>query len=278
MLLRKPLSGAILGILIGLCVAVVLARQGIWPPDRLTVFLLPAITGLLGMLLLTMGREGSNTTLVIALVLLVPMAIWGALGFGEIDQNGELNGGCTVTATSDLDTTTVTDTSRGDPFEIDPDGGLAWTATSPEAFIDYDWQLEVVVGGIAIPIESDTEPNDAGDLENGGEVPDVGEYASERGIDLDLYVGVYQVGGSAASCDGFGFVSIVGDGLDLVTIIALVLLLILIIIVAILFYPGRRAKREAAAAAASGETIDVHEKLKGYEAGSTEFPTTNDEG
>lgn len=237
---RKPLSGAIIGVLVGLVIAVILARQGVWPPDQLTVFLLPALTGLLGMAILSLGREGSTTTMVISLIILVPMLVWGALGFGNLNQSGELNGGCTVNASSDLDSTTVTDTSRSDPFEIDANGGLTWEATSPEAFMDYDWEIHTIVGGITVPIESDTEPNEAGDTQNGDNVPDVGALAESRGIDVDLYTGVYVVGGGAASCDGFGFVKIVGDELDLITVGAIVLLILLIIVFLIIVFAGRK--------------------------------------
>ncbi|HSM45443.1 MAG TPA: hypothetical protein VK969_10545, partial [Acidimicrobiia bacterium] len=186
------------------------------------------------------GREGSTTTMVISLVILVPMLVWGVLGFGNLNESGELNGGCTVNASSDLDSTTVTDTSRSDPFEIDANGGLTWEATSPEAFMDYEWEIHTIVGGITVPIESDTESNEAGDTENGGDVSDVGALAESRGIDLDLYTGVYVVGGNAASCDGFGFVNVVGDELDLITVAAIVLLVLLIILFLIIVFAGRK--------------------------------------
>ncbi|MGH3650078.1 MAG: hypothetical protein ACRDU9_05155, partial [Acidimicrobiia bacterium] len=93
--MRRPLTGTILGILIGVAVAVILARQGVWPMDQLTLFLLPALTGLLGLALLSLGRsEGSTATMVISLIILIPMAVWGAPGLGELNQNGQLNGGC----------------------------------------------------------------------------------------------------------------------------------------------------------------------------------------
>lgn len=241
---RKPLSGAIIGILLGLAVAVILARQGVWPPDQLTIFLLPALTGLLAMTLLSIGRLGSKATLVISLLILIPMAIWGAIGIGAINETGELNGGCTVTATSDVDATTVTDTSRADPFRIEADGGLTWEATSPQAFTDYEWEIHTVVGGIPVPIESDTEPNEAGDVVNGGTVDNVGVLAEARGIDLDLYSGVYQVGGSAASCDGFAFVLIDVEGLDPITVGAIILIVLLVIILLVLLYTGRQVVEE----------------------------------
>lgn len=268
---RRPLTGTLIGVLIGLAVAVLLARYGVWPPDQLTVFLLPALAGLLGMLIFSMGRVGSTTTMVISLIILVPMLVWGALGFGEMNQRGELNGGCTVMAVSDSDTTSVTDTSRADPFLIESTGGLAWSATSPEAFMDYEWRLHAVLGGITVPIESGAEANTAGDTENAGDVPNVGEYASERGIDLDLYRGVYEVGGFAATCDGFGFVEISGEGADPVAIGAIVLIVLLVILFLVLLFSGRAETRvESSEIVGGGNDVDVSGALGPYEAGSEE--------
>lgn len=267
---RRPLSGALIGVFIGLGVAVVLARLGVWPPDQLTVFLLPALTGLLGMLILSMGRVGSTTTMVISLIILIPMLIWGALGFAKINQRGELNGGCAVMAASDADTTSVTDTSRADPFLIESLGGLAWRATSPEAFMDYEWRLHAVIGGIAVPIESGTEANTDGDTENAGDVPNVGEYASARGIDLNLYRGLYEVGGFAATCDGFGFVEISGDGADPIAIGAVVLIVLLLILLLVLLFTGRTATRVESSEAVGAGNVDIPGALGPYEAGSEE--------
>lgn len=239
--MSKPLTGAILGVLIGLGVATFLARQGIWPPDQLTVFFLPGILGLLGLLLLSMGRPSRGVfTLVVALLLLIPMLIWGALGFGTFDEQGVLNGGCVVEAQSDVDSTVVTDTSRSDPFVIDPDGGLSWFASSPTVFQDYEWSIHVDIGGIAVTIESDNEANDSGDLENDGEIDDIRAYADSRGIDLDSYRGIYEVGGAAAAtCNGFGFVEIAGEGLDTIALIALIVVITLMVILIVLAFVGR---------------------------------------
>lgn len=272
---RKPLSGAIIGILVGLALAIILARLGVWPADQLTVFLMPALVGALGSMLLSFGREGSIPTMIIATLILVPMLVWGLLGIGQIDENGELNGGCTVTAESGVDATTVTDTSRSDPFVVETDGPLTWTATSPDVFTDYDWHLDVLVGGFGVPIDSGTEANSAGDLENGGAVDDVGAYASERGIDLDLYRGVYEVGGAAATCDGFGFVQIDGDGLDLVLMVAVVLIVLLIILFLILYFAGRSQPAPGRHERREGE-IDVTGALGPYHAGSEEPDTEDD--
>lgn len=237
--MRRPLTGTILGVLIGVALAVILARQGIWPMDQLTLFLMPAVIGLAAMGLLTVGREGGNTTLVVSLVILIPMLVWGALGLGELDESGRLDGGCAVTATSSVDTTTVLDTSRGDPFVIDPDGGLEWTATSPSVFTDYEWEINVVLGGIPVPLDSDRESNEEGDQSNDGVVESVAAYADERGVDVDLVTGVYEVGGFADTCDGVAFVEISGEGIDPVTLGALILAVILLIVLIVLTFTGR---------------------------------------
>lgn len=273
--MRKPLTGTILGILIGIALAVILARQGVWPPDQLTLFFLPAITGVIGLLLLSIRRPSSGTfTLVIALLILVPMLIWGALGFGVAGQNGEINGGCRVFAASDVDQTDVLDTTRGDPFVIDPDGGLTWEANSPTVFQDYEWEINVILGGIPVTIDSDTEANAAGDQDNDGDIADIRAYTSERGIDIDQLVGVYQVGGSAATCDGFGFVQILGDGLDTITLIAGILLVTFLVILIVLMFVGREGV--AVAATGGGEALDVEETLDHYEAHPK--PETGDAG
>lgn len=262
--------------LVGLAVAVILARLGVWPADQITVFLLPSLIGLLGVLISSMGRGGSTPTTVIPLIILIPMLVWGALGFGKIDQRGELNGDCTVEADSDVDSTTVTDTSRSDPFRIETDGRLAWSAISPEVFTDYEWQLHVVVGGIAVPIDSGTEANTAGDSENSGDVPDIGAYASLQGIDLDLYRGLYQVEGFAATCDGLGFVEISADGLDPVAIGALVLAVLLVILLLILLFSGKETWVRSVETAVQAD-VDVSRALGPYEVGSEETRGSEDD-
>jgi hypothetical protein len=221
--MRRPLTGASLGIVLGLALAVLMQQHGIWPLDKLAVFLLPAITGLLGLLATTVGRVGDtwSATTVIALVLTLGMAVWGLTGVTEIGENGQLNGGCTVEAVSDIDETVVTDTSRGNPFTIDPDGGLSWVATSPGPIQDHTWEIWVDVGGFPVTIESGEEPNTDGDLDNTGDEPEVTEYAEEEGIPIDELRGVVEVGGDIAgdggACDGFAFVELTSGPFETTT-------------------------------------------------------------
>ncbi len=240
--MRKPLTGALLGIVLGLALAVVLQQAGVWPLDQITVFLVPALLGLLGLVMLSVGRKGSTVTLVIALLLLIPMAIWGALGLGAINEKGELNGGCEVAAQSEVDITNVIDTSRGDPFEIDPHGGLSWIARSPFPFVDYDWSLYAEIGGIQVGLDSGHEVNDGMSEINAGDVPDIEAYAAEHGVDISQLRGVFIVGGEAAdTCDGFAFVLLTTSSPfeTIASKIALALIVLIIIILIILMMTGK---------------------------------------
>ena len=239
---KRPLSGAILGVLIGLAVAVLLQQQGVWPLDKITVFLLPSITGAIGLALTSVKRVGGRVTMIIAFITIIPMAAWGATGLTTLNEVGQLNGGCQVQSqTSAPDATTVTDTSKQDPFLIDPNGSLAWGATSPVAFMDYDWDLWVEIGGFQVPLDSDHEDNEGGSQINGGDVPNVTQYAEARGIDISQLRGVYKVGGQAAdTCSGFGFVKLIAEPLEtIIAKIAAALAALLTIILLIMAFSGR---------------------------------------
>lgn len=217
--MRKPMSGAIWGLILGIAVAIVLQQQGIWPLDKITVFLVPGAVGLIGVIITTVGRSGGAATLTIAVVITGAATAYGATGLGGIEAQGFLNGGCTVDALSDVDFTTVDDTSKRDPFEIDPDGGLSWIATSPSVFDDYPWEIWVDVGGFPLTIDfNDNENNDDGDQDSEGDVANVAEEAEATGIPIGQLRGVFEVGGFASTCDGLAFVKLTSDPLE--TIIA----------------------------------------------------------
>ncbi len=250
----KPLTGAILGVVLGLAVAVVLQQQGIWPLDRLTVFFLPAILGFLVLLLLSMGKEASVATFVIALIILVPMGVWGALGLGGLNEVGQLNGGCLVQAQSSApDSTNVTDTSKQDPFLIDPQGSLNWQAASPTIFDDYPWEIWVEIGGAQITLDKEeSQDNDGGSPVNEGNVGNVEAYAAERGIDISELRGVYKVGGFASTCNGFGFVTLIADPFEtLASQIALAVIIIIIIFIIVIMIVSRGGKAAASATVAA---------------------------
>jgi hypothetical protein len=198
--------------------------------------------------------------MIIAFIILIPMAAWGAVGLGSINEAGQLNGGCEVQAqTSAPDTTTVTDTSRQDPFLIDPHGSLQWAATSPVVFDDYPWKIWVEIGGAQITLDSEkSQDNDGGSLINGGDVANVTAYAAGRGIDISQLRGVYKVGGDAAgTCDGFGFVKIISEPLETVVAkVAAGLAALLTIILLLIAFTGRSRVVEVPADGGGSGTAD----------------------
>jgi len=284
---RKPLSGALWGIVLGLAVAIILQQQGVWPLDKITVFLLPGAIGLIGILITSVGRAGSTRALTVSLIITIPLAVYGATGFTTLNEVGQLNGGCEVQAqTSVPDTTFVTDTSKQDPFSIDPNGSLTWGATSPVAFMDYDWDLWVEIGGFQVPLDSGHEGNEGGSQINGGNVPNVTQYADARGIDISQLRGVYKVGGQAAdTCAGFGFVELIADPLETtiakIALAVAILALIMLLIAALRKRGGTTADAgaEPAAGAMPGDTdgdgdvdaddVDGPILSNGFESGDT---------
>ena len=256
----RPLTGALLGIVIGLAIAVVLQQQGVWPLDKITVFLLPAATGTVGLILLSVKRSAAVGPMVIALVILVPMAAWGATDIPNTNQAGQLNGGCMVEAQSNLDTTNVTDTTKRAPFLVDPHGSLKWGAVSPAPIKNHQWEIWVEIADTAVPIESGTHPNDGESIGNTGDVANVTEYAEGKGIPIDQMRGVFMVGGfisgEGGACDGFGFVKIVSDPLEtIIAKIAAAIALLFLIILLIIAFTGR--KRPVEVPANGGDLGDI---------------------
>lgn len=267
----RPWAGFFLGLILGVAIAVILQQAGIWPLDRLLLFGSAGLFALIGILLGGAGRErvGSFST-ILPLVLAVALIGFGATGLGSINENGELNGGCTVEAASDVDGTVVTDTSRQDPFEVDPEGGLSWLATSPGPIMDHFWEIYVDVGGfpLAVADNEEAEPNTAADVDNTGDVEDVSSYVEDvsnvAGVEL---AGAFEVGGDiegeGGACDGFGFVTLTADPLStLISQIAAVIGLLALIALLVLVF--KRTERLEVLVDGSDETI-----ADGGEGGST---------
>jgi hypothetical protein len=225
-----------MGLIVGLGVAVLLQQAGVWPLDKLTTFLLPGLVALIFILLSRLRRVATYTALAIALLLAIPPIAYGVTGIGEIGSSGELNGGCSVEAASDLDTTVVTDTSRANPFDIDPDGGLSWLASAPGPITDHEWEIWVVIGGFEYVVADGAESNSDLSTINEGDEPDVRAYVEDLGFRAgDQIRGVYEVGGfidgEGGACDGFGFVRIEGPFLG--TIASWVALIVALIALAV---------------------------------------------
>jgi hypothetical protein len=215
----RPWSGFLLGAVLGISVALIVQQAGIWPLDRLALFGAAGLFSLIGIFMASAGRDrvGAFNTIV-PLVLAVALLGWGATGIAQINETGEINGGCTVEATSSVDSTMVTDTSRQDPFQVDPDGSLAWVAASPAPITNHLWEIYLDLGGFPVLIASndEAEPNFDQDTENTGDVPDISAYVADvsdaSGLELD---GIFEVGGDiegdGGACDGFGFVELTAE-------------------------------------------------------------------
>jgi hypothetical protein len=248
----RPFTGFLLGLILGIALAVIIQQAGIWPLDQLLLFGAAGLFALIGMLIGGAGRDKAGPfASILPLVLAVALLAFGALGFASFNQNGEINGGCTVDATSSVDATVVTDSSRQDPFEIDPNGSLSWVAASPGPITDHLWNIYVDVGGFSIPIagNEEPEPNSAGTQENIGDVADVSSYVQEvsdiAGFELR---GVLEVGGDieggGGACDGFGFVVLTADPLSTLVsrIAAVIAALALISLLLLVFNRTREAE------------------------------------
>lgn len=218
----RPFTGLFLGLILGVALAVILQQAGVWPLDRLLLFGSAGLFALIGILIGGAGRQKVGPfASILTLVLAVGLIAFGAIGLASVNDTGEINGGCTVQATSSVDATVVTDTTRQAPFEVDPNGSLSWVAASPGPITDHLWNIYVDVGGFSVPIagNDEPEPNTAGDQENIGDVANVSGYVQDvsdlAGIELR---GVFEVSGDieggGGACDGFGFVRLTADPLS----------------------------------------------------------------
>lgn len=156
--------------------------------------------------------------LLILAIIAIPLALVGSAALAQ-----SLDGGCTVSATSDLDSTTMLDATRADPFDIDPEGTIAWNARSPEAIMDHTWVINVDIGGFGLPVAKGGDANTDGTLESVGErsIPELIERAKAAGVpNADMLAelrGIYRVFGDitgSSTCAGDAYVNIVGNPLQ----------------------------------------------------------------
>jgi hypothetical protein len=136
-----------------------------------------------------------------------------------------ITGGCTVSATSDIDGTNVTDATSANPFDVDLAGNLSWTANSAGPIKNHTWVISSSIGGIPVTLASGGDPNDAGTTTSTGaeSIPDLmagleesgGWPATVRPL-LGELTGIFQVSGSIAgeggSCSGSGWIRVSGLG------------------------------------------------------------------
>lgn len=245
----RKITAVILGAVAGLCLALLLQQSGVLPLDRLAAFGLPAVVGGAALVMVIVRSSFARTitewvaiTIVVVLVIVaatgIPALVAGAEQGGS---QGYLSGGCTVDATSDIDTTTVSDTSRGNPFDIDPDGSVSWTATSPGPITNHMWDIWVDVGGFALIVADGGDENADEDTENVGSeavrpyVDDIGGYIG--GDPVGIYLVGGNITGEGGACEGQAWVrlsggpfsNLVGQGSTGLLLILLVIIIVLVI-------------------------------------------------
>ena len=241
---------AVLAIIAGVALAVVLQQAGVWPLDRLMLFGLPGLMVVITLLLCRGGGLRPSTVVVVIVIIIAILLLgFGATGLASVGEQGQLNGGCTVSATSDIDATSVIDTSRSNPFDVDPNGSLSWKAQSPTPITDHTWKIWVDVGGFQVVVADGGDPNTGKSMSNEG-TETVSTYVDylEQATGTKI-VGIYKVGGDIAgnggACDGFGFVRVKASFLEgPIALAAGIVFIVLLIIIVVVCLTGRRRRIE----------------------------------
>lgn len=241
--MAKPATGAILGLIAGVFLAIFIQQTGAWPLDRLLLFGVAGLMALIGLLLCTVGRTVDNVVILIIAIIIVLVPIgYGAsqLVSGDDTAGAAYIDGCTLMASSDLESLqSITAMTRTDPFDIDPDGMLHWEGTSNAAIMNYQWEVFVDVGGFNLRVANGMDPNTDGDQDNDGD-EGLKQYSDQvRRYGGGEIRGIYYVSGNligeGGRCDGAGYVRVPGSVFEstlgiVVGIIFLILLIILIIV------------------------------------------------
>jgi hypothetical protein len=154
---------------------------------------------------------------------IIVASIGGLVVMGASASLAYLSGGCTVSATSDFDSTNMTDATRSNPFDIDAEGSISWIASSPVAIMDHTWTIYVNIGGFALPVAKGGDPNTAGTVSSvdSTTIPELVQRAKDQGVaGADLLGGlrgIYLVYGNitgTSRCFGDSYVNIKGNPLS----------------------------------------------------------------
>lgn len=240
--MAKPATGAILGVIAGVFLAIFIQQTGAAPLDRLLLFGVAGLMGLIGLLLCTVGREIENMVVLIIAILIVIVPLgYGASQLVSDDASGPaFINNCTVDASSDLEARrSITTMTRDNPFDINPDGMLSWWGTSDNVVKNYQWEVFVDVGGFNLRVANGSDPNDGESQENNG-TENLKQYSDQvRQFGGGEIRGIYYVSGNfmgeGGSCDGAGYVRVPGSVFEstlgiVVGIIFLIILIILIVV------------------------------------------------
>ncbi|NND84423.1 MAG: hypothetical protein HKN46_04680, partial [Acidimicrobiia bacterium] len=239
----KPLTGVILGAVAGIFIVIVVQQAGAWPLDRMLTFGVMAVMAMVGFVL-TKGMQGPAVVKIISITIIIVFVGLAGVGATEAGESGFIEGDCTAKAVSDLDSIeSPADTSKSNPFDLDPQGMLAWTATSENPITDHTWQITVDVAGFPYVAANGGSPND------GESQLEVGERDLKQDADqIESILGTSEIGGiyevsgyidgTGGRCEGLGFVRI-GEGGWLQGPIALGSTAVAVVVIIIIVVVGR---------------------------------------
>lgn len=216
----RPILGTGSGLLIGLGLGLLGQQFGLWPPDALALVVVPSALALAGNAWgrwAPVGRRrwwkaqptwpANTATTIMALLLAVGIASeW------RTPPSGSLSPECSLLASSGRDTTTVNDTSRTNPFAIDPGGTLVLDSVMERAPGEGAWHIWLEIAGLRIPVASRTARFRATaavvvDLQR-----EIDRYLVDRRLlPTGLWVVAGTLEGTDLSCWGRAYVRVLGS-------------------------------------------------------------------
>ncbi|WP_062378484.1 hypothetical protein [Demequina pelophila] len=198
----RPITGALLGLLLGIVVLGLLWQGGMVPPDRLPVFLILAATILATAGLLTRSVSAARARFVTVAVIAGILTGVGLTGIPETFRTGAVSEGCTLQATAGGLVATPADTSIVSRFTVTADEAVQWSATAATPIAVTERQAGLTLAGFDVPVRTVTvtgaEPVEAlsGSLDVAGALTWIEDRTS-----LEVS-GVYHLFGSVTGDEG----------------------------------------------------------------------------
>ena len=94
------------------------------------------------------GKKRFVTVMIIA-------GVFGGVALTGIPETfmgaGTVSDGCTLEATSGDETVKATDTSAFEPLDTTPTGTISWESSTDKVLTNWDSELGMYIGGIAVP-------------------------------------------------------------------------------------------------------------------------------
>ncbi|WP_156159002.1 hypothetical protein [Demequina gelatinilytica] len=166
----RPLTGMVLGLVLGLVVVGLLWQLGVIDPGRTVLFGTVAIAMILVTLLLTRDATAARGRVTTAAVLAGLLGGVALTGIPELVSTGSISDGCTLEATVDGTTYTPAGTAALTPLDVPADAVVDWTATSATPVSVEQRVAGVMIGGFAIPIRTVTSQGAVEGQEVSGQV------------------------------------------------------------------------------------------------------------